>query len=300
MAREVRGVKNFLSEEQARWDALEVIQKEYYAILDSANLWDRQAARSYVAAGAKIGQKRCDTNKRVVLIAVADLNRSISGMLEQIASSVTCMVVADESMADRFNDFGSLITAAWLEVDIKIDDDKILIVDTPADQAFAVSHRLTHLASGTSYATDQITIGVPDATVIPQLERAMGAIDVPYRNLAGRSLGETTPVRLLIACRDYLQAQTYDSFASLVRHPDVFRWVTDTIEDDEWLGELDSYQNAHLPDKILVAQKQPFGDPKKIAARHDAKDRGSKYRAKESAATSKVLNEIHALVQDLL
>jgi len=300
VAREVRGVKNFLSEEQARWDALEVIQKEYYAILDSANLWDRQAARSYVAAGAKIGQKRCDTNKRVVLIAVADLNRSISGMLEQIAPSVTSLVVADESMADRFNDFGSLITSAWLDVDIKIDDDKILIVDTPADQAFAVSHHLTHLASGTSYATDQITIGVPDANVIPQLERAMSAIDVPYRSLAGRSLGETAPVRLLIACRDYLQAQTYDSFASLVRHPDVFRWVTDTIEDDEWLAELDSYQNAHLPDKIPVAQKQPFGDPKKIAARHDAKDPGSEYRAKASAATSEVLNEIHALVQDLL
>jgi hypothetical protein len=128
----------------------------------------------------------------------------------------------------------------------------------------------------------------------------MSAIEVPCRSLAGRSLGETAPVRLLIVCRDYLQTQTYDSFASLVRHPDVFRWVTDTIEDDEWLGKLDSYQNAHLPDKILVAQTKPFGDPKKISERHDAKDPGSKYRAKESAATSEVLNKIHSLVQDLL
>ncbi len=300
VAREVRGVKNFLSEEQARWDALELIQKDYYAILDSANLWDRQAARSYVAAGAKIGQNRCTTQKQIVMIAVADLNRSISGMLQQIAPMVTCMVVADPSMADRFNEYGSLITKAWLDVDICIDDEKIMIVDTPADQALAVSHHLTHLKSGVQCATDQVTIGVPDANVIPQIERALNAGRLPYRNLSGRSLGETAPVRLLIACRDYLQAQTYDSFASLVRHPDLFRWVSNSIGEDEWLGNLDSYQNAHLPDKILISQKLPFGDPKLIDGHHDAKDPGSKLRARASAETSALLNRVHTLVQDLL
>ena len=307
VAREVAKLKNFLSEEQSRWDALELIQKQYYEILDSVNLWDRQAARSYVAVGAtaKAPEKRCATDKQILLIAVADLNRSVSGMLDQVSQQVTCMVVADESMADRFDAFGSLITTAWLEQDITIDDDKIMIVDTPADQAQAVSHYLTHLKEGTRLSTDQITIGVPDSKVLPQLERGLNAIAVPHRNLAGRSLVETAPVRLMIACRDYLGLQTYEAFAALVRHPDLFHWISVELGDsdqleEKWLHHLDEYQNVHLPDKILVAQHDPFGDSASISKIHDAKDPNSKFRAQAAADTAELLNRIHALVQNLL
>ena len=307
VAREVGKLKNFLSEEQTRWDSLAEIQKQYYKILDSVNLWDRQASRSFVAVGGtkKVPEKRCATDKKILLIAVADLNRSVSGMLQQVADKVTCMVVADESMADRFDTFGSLITAAWLDQDISIDDDKIMIVDAPADQAQAVSHYLTHLKQGTQLATDQITIGVPDTKVLPQLQRGLNAIKVPHRNLAGRSLVETAPVRLMIACRDYLGQQTYEAFAALVRHPDLFQWISEQLGDgeqpeDEWLHDLDEYQNVHLPDKILVSQSDPFGDSESIAKVHDAKDPNSKFRAQAAADTAVLLNRIHTLIQDLL
>ena len=62
----------------------------------------------------------------------------------------------------------------------------------------------------------------------------------------------------------------------------------------------DEYQNAHLPDKILVAQRNPFGDSASIAKSFEAKDPNSKFRAQAAAETADLLNRIHALVQDLL
>ena len=300
VAREVKKLNSFLAQEQKRWEALESIQHLYYEILKSVDLWDRQAARSFAAAGHQLNQQRCFTEKDILLVGVADLNRSLTGMLSQVAEKVTCFVAADESMADRFDFLGSLIADRWQDVKIPISDDNILFVDKPVDQAQAVVHHLHHLGSQTQVATDQVTIGVADAKIIPQLERGLNAAKLPHRRLAGRSLDEMAPVKLMIACRDYLRSKDYDTFASLIRHPDVFDWISINIGDDQFLAEFDDYQNTHLPDKIPVTQTNPFGDPKAIAANFETKDPNSKKRAAAEAKRCQRLNEIHALFGPLL
>jgi len=300
VAREVKKLKNFLAQERKRWEALELIQERYYKILESVDLWDRQASRSYAAAGHRLNKQRCHTNKDILLIGVADLNRSLTGMLAQVADRVTCMVAADQTMADRFDPIGSLIAEHWLDASIPIDDNNILIVDKPVDQAQAVVHHLNHLPAGKRVATDQVTIGVADPKIIPQLERGFNAAGIPHRNLAGRSLDETAPVKLMIACRDFLRLKNYDSFASLIRHPDVFQWIADSIDDDQFLAEFDDYQNIHLPDKIPVTQSDPFGDPKKIESIFDPKDPNAQKRAIADAQRCVRLNEIHGLFGPLL
>ncbi len=300
VAREVKKLKNFLAQERKRWEALEQIQDRYYKILESVDLWDRQAARSFAAAGHQLKKQRCFTDKDILLIGVADLNRSLTGMLSQVADRVTCFVAADESMADRFDLFGSLIADCWLDATIPITDDNILVVDKPVDQAQAVVHHLQHLDPGKKLATDQVTIGVPDPKIIPQLERGLNAAQLPHRSLAGRSLNETAPVKLMIACRDYLRLQNYDSFATLIRHPDVFDWISANVGDNHFLEDFDAYQNVHLPDKVPVAQSDPFGDPKTIEATFDSKDPNAKKRAAAEAKRCRRLNEIHALFGPLL
>ena len=295
VAREVKKLKNFLAQERKRWEALEQIQELYYEILGSVDLWDRQAARSFAAKG-----KSCRTQRDILLVGVADLNRSLSGMLAQVSEKVTCMIAADESMADRFDQMGSLVAEQWIDADISIDDNKILIVDKPVDQAQAVVHHFNHLSAGSKLASDQVTVGIPDPKVIPQLERGLNSASLPHRSLAGRSLDETAPVKLMIACRDYLRLQDYASFASLIRHPDIFDWISKEIEDDSFLADFDEYQNAHLPDKIRITDGQPFGDPKQIESIFDVKDRNSKRRAIASAKQAQQLNDIHALITPLL
>ncbi len=300
VAREVKKLKNFLARECKRWEALQEIQKSYYKILESVDLWDRQAARSFAAKGHVLKEPRCHTQKDILLVGVADLNRSVIGMLAQVSDRVTCMIAADEAMADRFDELGGLIASQWIDAEVPIDNEKILIVNKPVDQAQSVVDYLQHLPGGKKVSTDQVTIGVPDVNVIPQIERALNAAALPHRSLAGKSLDQTGPVQLMIACRDYLRLQDYASFASLVRHPDVFSWLVGEIENDSFIADFDEYQNAHLPDKILVNQNQPFGDPLQIEARFDAKDPSSQRRAIQFADQCRRLNKIHDLIEPML
>ena len=307
VAREVKKVSGFLKEEAARWDALDSIQQRYYSILHEVSLWDKQAARNYAAGGLlKAGEIRCSTDKNIVMLGTADLNRSVSEMIRQVAAAnplqVNILVAADSSMQDRFDEYGSLITEAWLETEIDISDEQILIVDQPADQADAAAHYISNLKTetGTEFAADEITIGVPDASVVPQLERSLNAIDVSHRNLAGRPLSETGPVRLMSACHDFLESQSYNSFASLVRHPDMFRWLVKRNEKDDWLISLDSYQNKFLPDQLSLKEKHPFGVPEQLAKDFDPTDEKSIKRAQRAADAARLLNNIHANVSELL
>ncbi|MFK7767416.1 MAG: PD-(D/E)XK nuclease family protein [Mariniblastus sp.] len=305
VSREVKKVSGFLKEETARWDALDAIQQRYYSILHEVDLWDKQAARNYAAGGLmKVGEIRCSTDKNILMVGAADLNRSVSEMIRQVATTnpaqVRVLIAAPESMAGRFDAFGSLITEQWLETEIEIDDGQILIVDQPSDQSDATAHQICKLAADQDLSADQITIGVPDVTIIPQIERSLNAIQVPHRNLTGRLLSETAPVRLMVACRDYLETQSYESYASLVRHPDMFRSICAKVENDSWIHELDVFQNFNLPSMLGIEDNEPFGSPKQLETEFDETDKGSIFRAKKKAESAALLNRIHAFIGELL
>ena len=316
VAREVANLDGFLKNEQERWDVLRKVQDRYYKTLGKADLWDRQAARNWIAAGSRpeINETRCKTDKDVILVATADINRSVAGMLAQLTSQVTVMIAAEESHSDWFDKFGNLVTKQWLDATVNVPDEKILIVDSPADQSASVAHFITHL--DTEFSTDEVTIGVPTEELVPQLQRSINAIGVPHRNLAGKSLGETAPVRLMVACREYFRQQDFDSFAALLRHPDMHRWLSEQVGDVVngkalteadatqlhygFLESLDGYQNRKLPDWIRIQDEDPFGDPAKIAKRFEKGDAGSKKRATIEADNVRRLNFVHTLVASLL
>ncbi len=307
VAREIKNVSGFLKEEAVRWNALASIQKRYYSILYEVDLWDKQAARNYAAGGLlKAGEVRCSTQKNIVMLGTADLNRSVSEMLRQIVlgekSQVSILVAADDTMADRFDEFGSLITEQWLNTPIDISNEQILIADQPDDQADATACYISNLAErvNVEFAADEITVGVPDQTIVPQLERSLNAIGVRHRSLSGRPLSETAPVRLMSACRMFLETQNYASFASLVRHPDMFRWLCERNESEDWLTDLDNYQNNHLPNRLLLDTSAPYGDPEKIAECYDETDDKSKFRASKQASAVNLLNRLHVDVAGLL
>lgn len=303
VAREVKKKPGFLEEEAQRWDVLNAMQQRYYTILHGVDLWDRQAARNYAAAGLlKANEIRCRTDKTIVLIGTADLNRSTSEMVRQVQTAnpaqLIIMVAADPDMADRFDAFGCLITEQWLPVTIDINDDQILVVDQPADQSDAAAYYLTNLPDG--FFTDEMTIGVPDAEIVPQLQRSLNAIGVAHRHLAGKPLSETSPVLLLLAIRDYLDTQDFRSYAALVRHPEMHQWLCDQVKNHAWLDALDEYQNFNLPFQISLHAPFPFGKPKDIENDFEEGDDGSKHRADEAASTATLLNRVHRLIADLL
>lgn len=303
VAREVGKDTGFLKEEAVRWDVLNNIQQRYYTILYQVDLWDKQAARNYAAAGLlKAGEIRCSTDKHIVMLGTADLNRSVSEMLRQVSvrnpDQVSILVAAPNSLADRFDEYGSLVTEKWLDVPIEIPDSNILIVDQPADQAYAVAHYIS--SRDEEFSADQITIGVPDDELIPQLERSLNSIELSHRYLAGRPLAETGPVRMMVACREYLHTFSYEALASLVRHPDMFRWLSAKVDSESWLTDLADFQRNNLPGLIGFHAKRPFGDPEQIVRAAESSDEAGQKRAQRLALSVERLNQVHQRLSELL
>lgn len=303
VSREVKSCKGFLKEEAVRWDVLSDLQKRYYKILGEVELWDKQAARNYAAAGLmKANEIRCQTNFDIVLVGTADINRSVAEMLRQIRSSnseqVSVLVAAPNSMADAFDEIGSLETDYWVNHTVNFADEKILVTDQPADQADGAASFITNLAS--DLTADEITIGVPDPTIIPQLERTLDSIQLKHRNLAGVELTHTGPVRLLLACRDYLDDQSYSNFAALVRHPDLYRWLCLKAKDDGWLQSLNDYQNNNLPSLLELTDVDAFGNPDLISKNFDPADDGAQKRAARLAKSTQILNRVHQALSELV
>ncbi|MCH2181866.1 MAG: PD-(D/E)XK nuclease family protein [Mariniblastus sp.] len=291
VAREVRALQE--PAELKRWEALEAIQSRYYALLDDVDLWDRQAARTVA-----IERRECRTERQVVMLGTADLNRCLREMLSQLQVRPTILVAAPDDWSDRFDPYGGLCPEQWLDGPIEIPNSRIRIVDQPDDQAFAVGQYLGQLDE--RFSPDQITIGVPDQAVIPQIERTLNALDVRHRNLRGKPLSQAGPVRLLLTVRDYLESGSYDSFATLVRHPDLFHWLSQNVESESWLPYLDRFQNENLPDEILIGGEQPFGDPQRIGSRFVEGDEKSRERAERQAAAADTLNQVHEQLAQIL
>ncbi len=238
--------------ETDRWNTLAEIQGHYYKILEEVDLWDQQAARSVA-----VRKEQCRTDKQIVLIGVADLNRSMRGMLEQVASHVTSIVFCDPNHADRFDSFGGIVIERWTHQKLDIDNEKYVIVENAADQGFAVANFLSELPQGIH--ADEVTVGAPDAALIPQIERSLRAVGIEPRNLIGIQFDQSAAIRLLVTIREFLKRGDFASYAEMVRHPDLYRWLNETTEKDgSWLSKLDLYQQSRLPGRVELGREGQF------------------------------------------
>ena len=235
------GMESF--HEADRWRALLEIQQEYLRTLDRLELWDLQTARLFA-----IRQGECKTADQIVLIGAVDMNRAQRSMLDQVADRVTALVFASERLASRFDEFGCLKPEAWQEAQIDLPTERIEVVDSPADQAAAVVRAIAALDG--RYAAEEITVGVPDARIVPYARQQLRQCDIAARYGVGAAISRSGPYRLLVAVADYIEGRRFPTFAALVRHPDVQRWLESRPLEGDWLTELDQYYVDHLPYRL--------------------------------------------------
>jgi hypothetical protein len=204
--------------EHDRWKALAELQRAYHDTLDALKLWDKQTARLVA-----IEKREIQAERDIVLVGMVDLNTAQRQMLDQVADRVTALVFAPDEHQGRFDKYGCLVPSAWTAAELPIKDDQVDRVDGPADQAEAVTRWLAAL--GGRYRADQITIGLPDAKLAPQIERELAQCGVPSRWVEAKRLAETGPYRLLQLAADYAVRRRFRDLAALVRHPDVYDWL---------------------------------------------------------------------------
>ncbi|MGB6045606.1 MAG: PD-(D/E)XK nuclease family protein [Pirellulales bacterium] len=226
--------------EAQRWQVLASVQRAYLDLLTGLNLWDRQTARRVA-----IKDQECRIDKDIVLVATADMNRSMQEMLAQVADRTVCLIHAPTDVADCFDGFGCLVPDAWQEVELPLAGADIHVVGGPAEQATAVAQALASYEG--RYAANQITIGVPDKGLVPQLQRTLNEVGVRARYGVGRSVSQTLPYKLLDAATQYVVGRRYPALAALVRHADVHAWLLRVGITGDWLTELDNYYADHLP-----------------------------------------------------
>jgi hypothetical protein len=232
----------------ARWQAMQAAQETYHRTLDELKLWDIQTARLKA-----IEFKEIETNCDIVLLGTVDLNRTLRTMLDMVADHATALVAAPESLADRFDSHGCVLPDQWKEATIPLRDEQLRRVDGPADQADAVAQIMAGYAG--RYRGDQITIGVPDERLVPHLQRQLEQCQTPVRWVEGKLLPATGPYRLLDAVAELLRSDNLRSMSALLRHPDLFAWLSFGKDEESrvalpLLNELDRLQSDYLVTRL--------------------------------------------------
>lgn len=234
--------------ERDRWLAMAAVQEAYVARLQAAGLADRQWTRLQA-----LERGACGTENDIVLVGVADPSRILHHMLEQVQDRLTVLVHAPASLASRFDELGALQVAAWQAATIELDDEQIVVVEGPADQAEAAVQALASLQG--KYSAEDIVVGAPDSRVVPYLEQRFEQFELPCRYADGLPAGRSGPFRLLSAAADYLDGGRFADLASLARHPDLEGWLLAALPREiasgaDWLSELDRYYSEHLQAKL--------------------------------------------------
>jgi hypothetical protein len=245
-----RASKLVSSTESERWQALAKVQRRYLRLLDDLALWDFQTARLKAIGLGEI-VTACD----IILLGTVDLNNTLRRMLDQVAGRVTAYIVAPQNLANRFDAHGCVLPGAWRDALLPLQDEQLSQVDGPVDEAEAVACWLFDLNQ--RFRVDQVTIGVPDVSLVPQLQRQLEQHGVRGRWVEGIRLRETSPYRLLEAAVRFASGRRYDDLAALVRHPDVEKWLRPGMAKRRRKmaamslpAQLDRFYNTHLPSRI--------------------------------------------------
>ena len=237
-------------DEEHRWSVLAKVQREYLNRLDAEGLWDQQTARLVA-----IEKEECQLERELICVGTVDLNRTLRGMLDQVADRTTVYLHAPEELADSFDRHGCLIPAAWLEREVPIGPEQVHVVNDPASQADQVVADLASLEG--AYSAEQITIAMPDRPLVPRIQRRLEHFGVSTYWPIRCQLSATAPFRFLLAAADYLETRRSDDFAALIRHPDVSRWLTKQGLDQDWLSDWDNSFCLHLMSRTSVSENWP-------------------------------------------
>jgi ATP-dependent helicase/nuclease subunit B len=206
-------------EESDRWLAMDSIFQRYFGTLDALELWDRQTARLVA-----LDKHEYKTDKHLVVIGAVDLNRTQRHILDQVNDQVTILTAAPEEFRQAFDEHGALEPEFWCESNIALDESVIRIVNKPIDQAFAAARRIAELAN-THHPSD-IAVGVSDPELAPILEASLAQAGVETHLASGISIARSSPFLLLGAISQWLADETARNLAALVRHPQVYAWLS--------------------------------------------------------------------------
>lgn len=267
----------YSGQSEERWEVLSALHERYKQISHRCEVSDRYFERiSALESGC------CSFDGSIILVSVVDLNKIARQMLQQIRAEVTVLIHAPESREDDFDESGCLKVERWKDEILNIPDDCISIVDKPTDQASAVYKSISTLAqrhsefSCDALSVDDITIGVTDDDLARVIGGVFAGFSVETRVGGGADLSDTSQFQLLRRFSEYIRHRDFKSFAALVRHPQIERYLElhlNGFQSDSLLSALDDYQYTTIPATLNLEKAVSPPDSSMIAVVAGAVDK---------------------------
>ncbi|MBQ5790452.1 MAG: hypothetical protein IIW01_09195 [Thermoguttaceae bacterium] len=229
-----------LPEETERWESLGQIAALYRKELARFDLTDLNLARTAALLSGEIGVSvsggfENGAAKRYLVVGAVDLNRQQKAIFEALGNKVSFFVFAPETLQDRFDEFGVVVPEAWETAEIPIPDRRFFQVDGPVEQGKAAALLVRELskvpvendANGAPdwryepIPADSLTIGVPDAEVVPFLERSLRDVGYETIRAQGSPATQNRVFQLLRNVADYLETRSFSALEELARRSDV-------------------------------------------------------------------------------
>ncbi len=227
--------------EVKRWQQLQALQQSYHAELDRLGFWDIQTARMIA-----VQKSECSTDKDIIVAGCVDINRTMQGMLNDVSDNLTVLTFAPESESTRFQDNGALNVPEWHDQPIDISSNQLTMVESPNAQAVACAAAIAE--DSTAGATQQdFVIACPDVNDEPYILRLFERQSTPVNPLHGRSLHGNIVVSTLRLLGDFIESNSYQSFSSLLRLPDIQQYLIDAGIVDDLISMSDDFHETHLP-----------------------------------------------------
>ena len=249
--------------EEPRWKILALLQRKYLDVLHEAGLWDIQSARRFALEHGEVAE----VQHEVVLLGTVDLNRAQRQFLAAIGPKVQVLIGAPESFAEGFDRDGTLRSSFWQNLEIPIDQDQIHVRTSAVQAAHELAVQLAKL--GNSRSVRDITIGVPDPSLVPALQETLAQYQVALRYGPGSPIFGTPPMKVLYAIEEYLRDPNVQNFSNLIRIPWIESWLrvharlAPTSEDPQssnsqlpaaFLPRIDEYLQRTLLRSVWVPQ----------------------------------------------
>lgn len=265
---QARAISGF--NEAERWRAFALLQDRYAQRLSRAGVVDDALAALHACR-----QPGAIAARSVALVGVPELRRVAAASLRALPDGggcVTAMIAAPPDLASRFDALGCVRPEAWGDVTIPLDDNALAFAQAPRDQARRAIEFIASLPE--PFAPHEITLGVPDAEVLPAIEREAQRTGLPVRRAAGVPLRQSAPAALLGDIATHLESRTFESLVRLIQRPEVEAYLRAALapargggggagkapRTEWWLAEIQDYAASSLATSvdapILTARAQ--------------------------------------------
>ncbi|HRJ50107.1 MAG TPA: hypothetical protein PKU91_06220, partial [Phycisphaerales bacterium] len=238
-----------------RWSVLDRLHRLYLDRLHRLNLSDPAAERLAALARGPI------VPHDIVLACLPEVPGLLRRVINRAQGSVLALVGAPPERGEAFDELGAVLSHAWQDHEVPIDDSIIRVVDGPDDQA---EHALLFIGRDDPPRRPvDVVIAAPDDQTQHAIESLSldltppddGRAPIRVRPASGVPGDRSAPGRLLRLVGDFLSDPEFPAFAALVRHHAVEARIkaaitrdtpVDAGESRDFIAILDEYSTTHV------------------------------------------------------